>query len=302
MINTIWLRTFCTLVDVGHFTRTAERLHMTQSGVSQHISKLENQLDMDLLIRQGKQFSLTYAGTQLYQEAEDILQRLSRLEQRIGKDPAFEGVVRLMSPGSVGLKLYPQLLALQQQHPKLIIDYRFAPNNDIEGALIKHEIDIGLMTAISALETISCMPIANEELLLITPVNVDEPSWQTLKGLGFINHPDGVYHASMLLSANFPEFQHSNDFEQKGFSNQIGLILEPVSRGLGFTVLPAHAVAAFQKPELIRIHHLTTPVSETLYMATRRELLLPNRVQTVINEMKKWLYPKETSYFTLQTY
>ncbi|MCT7656332.1 LysR family transcriptional regulator [Oceanimonas sp. NS1] len=23
---------FCTLVEVGHFTRTAERLHMTQSG------------------------------------------------------------------------------------------------------------------------------------------------------------------------------------------------------------------------------------------------------------------------------
>ncbi|WP_338063630.1 LysR family transcriptional regulator [Marinobacter flavimaris] len=32
MINTAWLRTFCTLVEVGHFTRTGERLHMTQSG------------------------------------------------------------------------------------------------------------------------------------------------------------------------------------------------------------------------------------------------------------------------------
>lgn len=295
MINTTWLRTFCTLVDVGHFTRTAERLHMTQSGVSQHISKLENQLDVDLLARQGKHFSLTDAGKHLYKESKDILLRLSNLEQRIGEDPAFEGAVRLMSPGSVGLKLYPHLLALQQQHPNLIIDYRFAPNNDIEDALIKHEIDIGLMTAVSALQTISCIPIANEELLLITPVNIEEPSWQALKGLGFINHPDGVYHISMLLSANFSEFQHSNDFEQKGFSNQIGLILEPVSRGLGFTVLPAHAVAAFQKPELIRIHHLKTTVSETLYMATRRELSLPNRVQTIINEVKKWLHPNRTT-------
>ncbi|WP_227664755.1 LysR family transcriptional regulator [Marinobacter litoralis] len=38
MINTTWLRTFCTLVEVGHFTRTAERLHMTQSGVSPDFS------------------------------------------------------------------------------------------------------------------------------------------------------------------------------------------------------------------------------------------------------------------------
>ncbi|HSP84641.1 MAG TPA: LysR family transcriptional regulator, partial [Psychrobacter sp.] len=62
MINTTWLRTFCTLVEIGHFTRTAERLYMTQSGVSQHIRKLESQLGIDLLIRQGKQFSLTDAG------------------------------------------------------------------------------------------------------------------------------------------------------------------------------------------------------------------------------------------------
>lgn len=48
MINTSWLRTFCTLVEVGHFTRTAERLHMTQSGVSQHIHKLEEQLGTEL--------------------------------------------------------------------------------------------------------------------------------------------------------------------------------------------------------------------------------------------------------------
>ena len=34
MINPLWLRTFCTLIDEGHFTRTAERLHMTQSGLA----------------------------------------------------------------------------------------------------------------------------------------------------------------------------------------------------------------------------------------------------------------------------
>ncbi|EHH2535403.1 LysR family transcriptional regulator, partial [Vibrio parahaemolyticus] len=41
MLNPIWLNTFKALVDVGHFTKTAELLHMTQPGVSQHINKLE---------------------------------------------------------------------------------------------------------------------------------------------------------------------------------------------------------------------------------------------------------------------
>ncbi|MGP4788562.1 LysR family transcriptional regulator [Psychrobacter sp. 1Y11] len=289
MINTTWLRTFCTLVEVGHFTRTAERLHMTQSGVSQHISKLESQLDIALLIRQGKQFSLTHAGKTLYKEASGILLKLSNLEQQLSHDSAFEGKARLMSPGSVGLKLYPKLLSLQQQHPKLIIDYRFAPNPDIEQALVNHEIDIGFMTTISASETISCQVIATEALMLVTPASVETPSWETLIQLGFIDHPDGAHHASMLLSANYPNFQHSNDFEQKGFSNQIALILEPVGRGLGFTVLPAHAVAAYQKPQLIKSHYLPTPVSETLYLATKHDHVLPNRMQTVIDEVKRWL-------------
>lgn len=289
MINTTWLRTFCTLVEIGHFTRTAERLYMTQSGVSQHIRKLESQLGIDLLIRQGKQFSLTDAGEQLYQEADDILQRLSRLEQRIGEDSAYEGLVRIMSPGSVGLKLYPQLLTLQEQYPQLVIDYRFAPNTDIEQALSKHEIDIGFMTTISDDETVSCKPVAQEALQLVTPVSTIEPSWEALTELGFIDHPDGAHHASLLLSANYPKFEHINGFNKKGFSNQIGMILEPVSRGLGFTVLPAHAVAAYPNPQLLKSHQLLVSVSETLYLAIRRQQVLPNRMQTVINEVKKWL-------------
>jgi len=289
MINITWLRTFCTLVEVGHFTRTAERLHMTQSGVSQHINKLETKLGIALLIRQGKQFSLTHAGEKLYSESKDILFKLADLEQQMREDSAFEGRVRLMSPGSIGLKLYPMLLSLQERYPKLIIDYRFAPNTDIEQALINHEIDIGFMTTVSAIELINCRAIATEALMLVTPASVETPSWENLTTLGFISHPDGMHHASMLLSANYTQFQHSNDFEQKGFSNQIALILEPVSRGLGFTVLPAHAVAAYQKPQLIKSHYLPTPVSETLYLATNHDHVLPNRMKTIIDEVKKEL-------------
>lgn len=289
MINPVWLRSFCTLVEVGHFTRTAERLHMTQSGVSQHVRKLEDQLRQDLLIREGKQFRLTDAGDRLYCEARLIIQSLSNLEQRVRDDPADEGLVRIMSPGSVGLKLYPHLLALQQQQPKLIIDFRFAPNDDIEQAIAEHEVDIGLMTCPSSLDSVSVEAVAEEALLLVTPKTLTKPSWPQLVALGFIDHPDGAHHAGLLLSANYPEFQHSNLFKPRGFSNQISLILEPVSMGLGFTVLPAYAVDAFQKPELVNTHRLANPVSETLYLGTSREKFIPNRVRTVINEANKWL-------------
>lgn len=214
---------------------------------------------------------------------------LSNLEQKVGEDPPYEGSVRLMSPGSVGLKLYPHLLALQSKHPQLIIDYRFAPNPDVEKAIAESTVDIRFMTSKSTLAEVSCTPVAQESLLLVTPASVEEPDWETLMTLGFIDHPDGSHHAGSLLGANYPEFQHSNLFPRKGFSNQIGLILEPVSLGLGFTVLPAHAVEAFEKFEDIKVHRLPNPVSETFYLSVARNRSLQARMETVIAEAKRWL-------------
>ncbi|MBR9869686.1 MAG: LysR family transcriptional regulator [Gammaproteobacteria bacterium] len=289
MMNVNWLRSFCTLVEEGHFTRTAERLHMTQSGVSQHVRKLEEQLGTELLVRQGKQFSLSGAGERLYAEAQDVLLALSNLELAVVEDPPYEGEVRVMSPGSVGLKLYPQLLALQKRYPKLTIDYRFAPNTGVEHAIAESTVDVGFMTTKSTLADVSCTPVAEESLLLVTPATVEDADWDTLMALGFIDHPDGSHHANLLLGENYREFQHSNLFPRKGFSNQIGLILEPVSMGLGFTVLPAHAVEAFPKPELIKVHKLAHPVRETLYLCSLRHRPLQKRMETVIAEAKRWL-------------
>jgi LysR family transcriptional regulator, transcriptional activator of the cysJI operon len=294
MINTVWLRSFCTLVEVGHFTRTAERLHMTQSGVSQHVRKLEEQLGVELLIREGKQFSLSGAGERLYIEAQDILSALSHLEQTIVEDPPYEGMVRIMSPGSVGLRLYPHLLELQREHPKLMIDYRFAPNSTIEGAVTGSATDIGFMTSKSTAADVYCTPVAEEPLLLVTPTTLKVPDWEALIDLGFIDHPDGSHHANLLLGGNYPQFHHIQQFPVKGFSNQIGLILEPVSRGLGFTVLPAHAVEAFNKREQITIHTLSAPVSETIYLCSRRNRVVQKRVETVIAQARQWLVSSRT--------
>lgn len=284
MINPVWLRSFCTLVEVGHFTRTAEKLHMTQSGVSQHVRKLEEHLGQPLLIRQGKTFTLTSSGDRLYQEGQKLVLSLIDLEKRVAQDPAFEGTVKVASPGSIGLKLYHHFLELQKLYPKLIVEYRFAPNSEVERLIAEHKVDIGFMTCLSTLAEVSLKPIAEEELLLVTPSDILEPSWDQLLELGFIDHPDGAYHAGQLLSVNYPEFQNSRQFKRSGFSNQINLILEPVSRGLGFTVLPNYAVAAFKESNKVKIHPLPNKVSETLYTGLHTNKFTPNRVKTVISE------------------
>ncbi len=123
----------------------------------------------------------------------------------------------------------------------------------------------------------------------MTPKQVNEPTWQTLCDLGFIAHPDASHHAQLLLSANYPQFEHIEQIKRSGFSNQISLILEPVSLGLGFSVLPAHAVMAFNKPQLINIHYLTKPVSESIYVCHHRNRPLAKRMHTVISTIENGL-------------
>lgn len=62
MLNATWIETFTVLAEEGHFTRAAQRLNMTQPGVSQHLRKLERQVGHPLIAQDGKSFTLTEAG------------------------------------------------------------------------------------------------------------------------------------------------------------------------------------------------------------------------------------------------
>ncbi len=277
------------MVEQNHFTNTANKLFMTQSGVSQHIKKLEQQLDTQLLLREGKSFSLTNAGEKLYQSGGELLQSFEALEAKIKADSPYEGVVKIASPGSVGLRLYPFLLELQQRHPSLISDYAFAPNKDIVQRLRERSIDLGLCTELSRSSHVVSVKVADEALVLVTAKEIEQISWQTLLSLGFVSHPDAAHHSQLLLEKNYPEFEHVKQFTHKGFSNQISLILEPVSRGLGFTVLPEHAAKAFYKQENIKIHHLPIQVSETLYLSYHRGSALSARSNFVKEQICNYL-------------
>jgi DNA-binding transcriptional LysR family regulator len=150
-------------------------------------------------------------------------------------------------------------------------------------------------------QSIKSKAVAKEPLLLVTPAYTeqddfsrfsnhdDSPSWEQLKALGFIQHPDSAYQAALLLGENFAEFTHIDDICKSGFSNQINAILEPVSLGLGFTVLPAFAVEAFAKQNSIKSHPLKHPVSETIYLCTPRQPSLPKRVVSIMAKIEVWL-------------
>lgn len=73
MLDHDLLKAFVSVVDAGGFTRAGERVHRTQSTVSQQIRRLEEQTGQQLLVRKGKQVGLTAEGEVLLGYARRIL-------------------------------------------------------------------------------------------------------------------------------------------------------------------------------------------------------------------------------------
>ncbi|MCM2680517.1 LysR family transcriptional regulator [Echinimonas agarilytica] len=282
MLNNLWLQTFHTLVQTGHFTRTAEKLFMTQPGVTQHIQKLEQQIGCALILRQGRQFELTAAGEKIYEYAHAHRQIQKQLLEEIEVDDPHQGVCRFSCSGSLTLMLYPKFLTYQQQHKGLSIQVEAAPNKAIIDTLVERKIDMGIVTQDVYHPDIQSKAIGRQSLQLVLPAK-----WATqpvdvaaLKQLGFIDHPDGQHYSEQVLQANFNDaFSHFSDLKINGYINQINQILVPVAMGLGFTVLPQSVVANFAQSHLLFIAPLKQPVEEPLYLIQRESRPLPSRFE-----------------------
>jgi len=285
MLNRQWLRSFGELAEIRSFTRAAERLGITQAAVSQHLRHLEDELG-PLLIRRPRQIELTPAGSALLAYCREVEEADQRLQLRLAGEDAACGEVSLITPGSVGLALYPVLLDLQQATPGLVIRHRFAPDAEARDAVLQNAHDLGLVTLKPDDPRLAAEPFIEEPLELIVPAGCRADNWDDLARLGFIDHPDGQAMATRLLSRDFPGNPGVHTLPVHGFVNQIGLILEPVARGLGFTVLPRHARQAFMRPEAIRVCDCRTPVTDRLWLIYRAEWPLPARARRVVEHIR----------------
>jgi DNA-binding transcriptional LysR family regulator len=281
MINPVFLRTFVKLVQTNHFTKTADALFMTQPGVTQHIKKLELYLGQSLLTRYGKKFELTYAGECLYQYGIEQAQAEFELVDLLSSDNKYQGECQLACSGALAMQLYPKLLELQQAHKQLSINVESAPNNVILERVRTNQSEIGLVTQYVDDPLLVFQQIGEDSLCLLLPSNSDA-SWLGLLELGFINHPDGYAYANALLALNFPdEFESIQQLPASGYINQIGQILLPVSRGLGFTVLQRSAFDAFADTVNIKIAELDFPIKEQVYLVYKKHRQLNKRYELV---------------------
>lgn len=273
MLNATWLETFTTLCEIGHFTRTARLLNMTQPGVSQHLRKLEEQIGQPLIARNGKTFAVTGAG-----EAVLALGRARRAEEKhlrdvIGVDDPDSGDLNVACSGSFATLLYRQLLPWMRSAPKLAIHLEAGPKRAVRDGVLDGRFDLGILSDDPSHPRLDARYIGQEELCLVLPADAPAApiTFEDLEARGFVTHPDGNAYADDLLQMNFPEeYSGADRLRVRTYVNQIGQIPTPVAQGVGYTLLPRSGVDSYAQHENLKIADLPERRWLDLWLVKRR--------------------------------
>src|SRR5215813_13573081 len=139
------LQSFVSVVDAGGFTRAGERVHRTQSTVSQQIRRLEDTLGCPLLHRNGKHATPTEEGERLLSYARRILALAEEARDAVAR-PADEGVVRLGIPEDFAANRLAKVLSkFARSRPGLRLDVRCDLSVDLRSELERGELDLALL-------------------------------------------------------------------------------------------------------------------------------------------------------------
>jgi DNA-binding transcriptional LysR family regulator len=125
------LRTFRAVVDCGSVTQAASQLNLTQSAVSWKMKRLEERLGSPLLVRDGRELSLTELGSELLVHAEQIVgahdDAVDSLQQS-----QLEGTVHLGINDELEADEVATLLArFQRRHPMVRLHVRMGLSGPI---------------------------------------------------------------------------------------------------------------------------------------------------------------------------
>ncbi|QEZ91562.1 MULTISPECIES: LysR family transcriptional regulator [Proteus] len=234
------IRSFIAVVDTGSFTQAAKYLRLSKSMVSIHIKALETELDVSLLNRNTRRFSLTETGEMLYQ---DFRQVLIQLEQTLDKarlgQQELQGSLRLSSTAEFGEHyILPLLNQFMQLHPKLKVQYAF--NSSIED-LINHKLDLAIRLGTLKDSNYRSTKLADYEIsLVISPHLLQKFSIKTINDLSAIPYLANSNLRQSKLSASSEFNTLLSQLAQDAYfeTNTIAALKKMVLSHAGMTILP----------------------------------------------------------------
>lgn len=166
------LRYFVAVAEELHFTRAAERLHVSQPALSKQIRQLERELAFRLFRRDRRRVELTGAGEALLPAARQLLSAWETSLDEAAKLASEEGkVLRVGFQTSVGGSLYQEITArFAERRPDWQLALRLHEWSDPSGGLLDESADVAFLWLPTGAENrIELRPLRSERRFVALP-------------------------------------------------------------------------------------------------------------------------------------
>lgn len=136
---------FAYVVREGSFSHAANRLGVTQSAVTQHVAKLEEQVGSQLLLRRRDGVELTRTGQELYDLADRLVTLDTAISERLEGFAAMErGHIKVIA--NAPLPALRAISQFRQIYPEVEIDFALYAWTTAVRLLRERRADVGLIT------------------------------------------------------------------------------------------------------------------------------------------------------------
>lgn len=262
-----------------NFRLAAELCHVSQSGLSMQIQKLEESLDLVLFDRGKKPVKETHAGSIALTQMRSILRETERLGQLAAEEDEPAGPYRLGVIPTLSSTVLPLFLGtFVREYPRVDLVVEEMKTADIIANLHSDTLDAGIAATPLHVPGLHETPLAHESLLAYLPpgdplLRKKSVTQAQLEKRDLWIMPEGHCFRSQVLSycRGTPKSLGPLRFESGSFETLIQL----VDDGLGATILPRLVADRLpQRKQTAQLRTLTgpAPVREIALVRARQDL------------------------------
>ncbi len=276
---------FVKTVELGSFTKAADVLNYSQSGISRMINDLEKEWNITLLERNRAGLRLTSDGLNIFPLAKKLYEEYEAVQHRLEELSGIQtGIIRIGTFSSVATHWLPQLMSdFQKDYPNIQFELLLGDYDEIEKWIVNGRVDFGFLR-LPTLPDLQVQYIEQDELKVILPenhplANFPQISLQDLYDLPFILlEKDGNSDITRLLhKMNFSpnvQFTTWDDYA----------IMAMVEKGLGISILPSLILERI--PYHLVIKDLDVPAFRKIGLAYKEKRMLSLASKKFIEGLK----------------
>ncbi len=244
------LESFVTIAKIKNFSQAAEKLFLTQPALSNHISKLENELGITLFERNNKRTELTPAGKVFFISAQAMLnQRESAILDLNDYQGKIEGMLEIGTSSVPGQYLLPDILKhFNVRYPCVVYNIHYLNSKQVIASILSGEMDFGIVGVNPNNSLLTSEIIAEDILVVIAPnkppFNVMESiSAEELLRYRLLSRQEGSGTRQVFENALNQHFNEKVKLKTVAYIDNNEMIYICVKKGLGISVISSLAVA-----------------------------------------------------------